>query len=206
MSVRIAVLCSGGGTNLQALIDAQEAGKIDGKIVLVLSNASKAYALERARKHGIEAKFISKKQLGSDVAFNYAILAELRRVRAELVVLAGYLPIVGEQIVRAYEHRIINIHPALIPAFCVPGMYGHHVHEAVLAYGAKISGATTHFVDEQVDHGGVIMQESVPVLEDDTPDTLAARVLTVEHRILPESVRLFCAGKLGVDGRRVHVL
>ena len=206
MSVRIAVLCSGGGTNLQALIDAQEAGQIDGKIVLVLSNASKAYALERARKHGIEDKFISKKQLGSDVAFNDAILAELRRVRAELVVLAGYLPIVGEQIVREFEHRIINIHPALIPAFCGPGMYGHHVHEAVLAYGAKISGATTHFVDEQVDHGGVIMQESVPVLEDDTPDTLAARVLTVEHRILPESVRLFCAGKLGVDGRRVHVL
>ena len=206
MSVRIAVLCSGGGTNLQALIDAQEAGQIDGKIVLVLSNASKAYALERARKHGIEAKFISKKQAGSDEAFNDAILAELRRVGAELVVLAGYLPIVGEQIVRAYEHRIINIHPALIPAFCGPGMYGHHVHEAVLAYGAKISGATTHFVDEQVDHGGVIMQASVPVLEDDTPDTLAARVLTVEHRILPESVSLFCAGKLGVDGRRVHVL
>lgn len=206
MSVRIAVLCSGGGTNLQALIDAQEAGHIDGRIVLVLSNASKAYALERARKHGIEAKFISKKQAGSDEAFNDAILAELRRVHAELVVLAGYLPIVGAQIVRAYEHRIINIHPALIPAFCGPGMYGHHVHEAVLAYGAKISGATTHFVDEQVDHGGVIMQASVPVLEDDTPDTLAARVLTVEHRILPESVRLFCAGKLGVDGRRVHVL
>ena len=206
MSVRIAVLCSGGGTNLQALIDAQEAGQIDGEIVLVLSNASKAYALERARKHSIEAKFISKKQAGSDEAFNDAILAELRRVGAELVVLAGYLPIVGAQVVRAYEHRIINIHPALIPAFCGPGMYGHHVHEAVLAYGAKISGATTHFVDEQVDHGGVIMQASVPVLEGDTPDTLAARVLTVEHRILPESVRLFCAGKLGVDGRRVHVL
>ena len=206
MSVRIAVLCSGGGTNLQALIDAQEAGRIDGEIVLVLANASKAYALERARKHGIEARFISKKQAGSDEAFNDAILAELRRVGAELVVLAGYLPIVGAQIVRAYEHRIINIHPALIPAFCGPGMYGHHVHEAVLAYGAKISGATTHFVDEQIDHGGVIMQASVPVLEDDTPDTLAARVLTVEHQILPESVRLFCAGKLGVDGRRVHVL
>lgn len=206
MSVRIAVLCSGGGTNLQALIDAQEAGRIDGEIVLVLANASKAYALERARKHGIEARFISKKQAGSDEAFNHAILAELRRVGAELVVLAGYLPIVGAQIVRAYEHKIINIHPALIPAFCGPGMYGHHVHEAVLAYGAKISGATTHFVDEQVDHGGVIMQASVPVLEDDTPDTLAARVLTVEHQILPESVRLFCAGKLGVDGRRVHVL
>lgn len=200
------MLCSGGGTNLQALIDAVEAGRIDGEIVLVLANASKAYALERARRHGIPAQFVSKKQAGSDEAFNDAILARLREAGAELVVLAGYLPIVGPQIVRAYEHRIINIHPALIPAFCGPGMYGHHVHEAVLAYGAKISGATTHFVDEQVDHGGVIMQRSVPVLEGDTPDTLAARVLTVEHEILPESVRLYCAGKLGVDGRQVHVL
>lgn len=200
------MLCSGGGTNLQALIDAVERGAIDGKIVLVIANASKAYALERARQHGIPAVFVSKKQAGSDEAFNDAILAKLREADAQLVVLAGYLPIVGAQIVRAYEHRIINIHPALIPAFCGPGMYGHHVHEAVLRYGAKISGATTHFVDEQVDHGGVIMQRSVPVLEDDTPDTLAARVLTVEHEILPESVRLFCAGKLGVDGRRVHVL
>lgn len=206
MSTRIAVLCSGGGTNLQALIDAVEAGRIDGQIVLVLSNASRAYALERARQHGIPAQFVSKKQAGSDEAFNDLILEKLREAEAELVVLAGYLPIVGAQIVRAYEHRIINIHPALIPAFCGPGMYGHHVHEAVLAYGAKISGATTHFVDEQVDHGGVIMQKSVPVLEGDTPQTLAARVLTVEHEILPESVSLYCAGKLGVDGRHVHVL
>ena len=200
------MLCSGGGTNLQAIIDAVEAGTIDGKIVLVLSNASKAYALERARQHGIPALFVSKKQAGSDEAFNDEILSRLREVDAELVVLAGYLPIVGSQIVRAYEHRIINIHPALIPSFCGPGMYGHHVHEAVLAYGAKISGATTHFVDEQVDHGGVILQDSVPVLEGDTPETLAARVLTVEHRILPESVRLYCAGKLRVDGSHVHVL
>lgn len=200
------MLCSGGGTNLQALIDAVEAGTIDGQIVLVLANASKAYALERARQHGIPAEFVSKKQAGSDEAFNDVILEKLRAANAELVVLAGYLPIVGRQIVRAYEHRIINIHPALIPAFCGPGMYGHHVHEAVLAYGAKISGATTHFVDEQVDHGGVILQKSVPVLEGDTTETLAARVLTVEHEILPESVRLFCAGKLGVDGRHVHVL
>lgn len=206
MSTRIAVLCSGGGTNLQALIDAVEAGTIDGEIVLVLANASKAYALERARAHGIPAEFVSKKQAGSDAAFNDIILKKLLEARVELVVLAGYLPIVGAQIVREYEHRIINIHPALIPSFCGPGMYGHHVHEAVLDYGAKISGATTHFVDEQVDHGGIILQKSVPVLEGDTPDTLAARVLTVEHEILPESVRLFCAGKLGVDGRHVHVL
>ena len=191
MSKRIAVLCSGGGTNLQALIDAVEAGEIDGKIVLVLANASKAFALEQA---------------GSDEAFNDIILQKLKDAQVELVVLAGYLPILGGQVVRAYEHRIINIHPALIPAFCGFGMYGHHVHEAVLAYGAKISGATTHFVDEQVDHGGIIMQRSVPVLEGDTPDMLAERILTVEHQILPESVKLFCAGKLGVDGRHVHVL
>ena len=206
MSKRIAVLCSGGGTNLQALIDAVEAGEIDGQIVLVLANASKAFALERARKHGIPAEFVSKKQAGSDEALNDIILQKLKDAQAELVVLAGYLPILGGQVVRAYEHRIINIHPALIPAFCGFGMYGHQVHEAVLAYGAKISGATTHFVDEQVDHGGIIMQRSVPVLEGDTPDTLAERVLTVEHQILPESVKLFCAGKLGVDGRHVHVL
>ena len=205
--VKTAVLVSGGGTNLQALLDAQDRGELGAAcICYVVSNRKAAYALERARKHGIEAKFISKKQAGSDEAFNDVILERLRAANAELVVLAGYLPIVGKQIVRAYEHRIINIHPALIPAFCGPGMYGHHVHEAVLAYGAKISGATTHFVDEQVDHGGVILQRSVPVLEGDTPETLAARVLTVEHEILPESVRLFCAGKLGVDGRHVHVL
>ena len=206
MSTRIAVLCSGGGSNLQAIIDSVEAGRIDGEIVLVLANASKAYALERAKNHGIPCEFVSKKQAGSSEAFNDILLEKLQQAKADLVVLAGYLPIVGAQIVRAFPHRIINIHPALIPSFCGVGMYGHYVHEAVLAYGAKISGATTHFVDEQVDHGGVIMQRSVPVLEGDTADTLAARVLTVEHEILPESVRLFCAGKLGVDGRHVHVL
>ena len=200
------MLCSGGGTNLQALIDAVEAGTIDGQIVLVLANASKAYALERARQHGIPAEFVSKKQAGSDEALNDVILERLRAANAELVVLAGYLPIVGKQIVRAYEHRIINIHPALIPSFCGVGMYGHHVHEAVIRAGVKLSGATTHFVDEQVDHGGIIMQRSVPVLEGDDADTLAARVLTVEHQILPESVALYCAGKLRVDGNRVHVL
>lgn len=206
MSTRIAVLCSGGGSNLQAIIDSVEAGKIDGEIVLVLANASKAYALERAKNHGIPCEFVSKKQAGSSEAFNDILLEKLQQAKADLVVLAGYLPIVGAQIVRAFPHRIINIHPALIPSFCGVGMYGHYVHEAVLAYGAKISGATTHFVDEEVDHGGVIMQKSVPVLEGDTPETLAARVLTVEHEILPETVRLFCAGKLGVDGRHVHVL
>ncbi|WP_102410301.1 phosphoribosylglycinamide formyltransferase [Beduinella massiliensis] len=206
MSTRIAVLCSGGGTNLQAILDAIDAGEIDGEVVLVLANASRAYALERARARGVEAVFVSRKQAGSAEAFNDEILRQLLRVRAELVVLAGYLPIVGPQVVASFPHRILNIHPALIPAFCGVGMYGHHVHEAVIAYGAKVSGATVHFVDEQVDHGCIVMQESVPVLETDDADALAARVLTVEHRILPRSVSLFCAGKLRVDGRRVFVV
>ena len=206
MSTRIAVLCSGGGTNLQAILDAIDAGEIDGEVVLVLANASKAYALERARARGVEAVFVSRKQAGSAEAFNDEILRHLLRARAELVVLAGYLPLVGPQVVAAFPHRILNIHPALIPAFCGVGMYGHHVHEAVIAYGAKMSGATVHFVDEQVDHGCVVMQESVPVLQTDDADALAARVLAVEHRILPRSVALFCAGKLRVDGRRVFVV
>ena len=153
MSKRIAVLCSGGGTNLQALIDAVEAGSIDGEIVLVLANASKAFALERARRHGIPAEFISKKQAGSDEAFNDVILQRLRAANADLVVLAGYLPIVGRQIVRAFEHRIINIHPSLIPSFCGKGMYGLRPHEAALAYGVKVTGATVHLVNEIPDGG-----------------------------------------------------
>lgn len=137
MSTRIAVLCSGGGTNLQAILDAIDAGEIDGEVVLVLANASRAYALERARARGVEAVFVSRKQAGSAEAFNDEILRHLLRVRAELVVLAGYLPIVGPQVVASFPHRILNIHPALIPAFCGVGMYGHHVHEAVIAYGRE---------------------------------------------------------------------
>ena len=205
--LKLAVLVSGGGTNLQAVMDAMDAGTItNAQISVVISNNPNAYALERAKNHGIEAVCISPKNFPDREDFNEALLAKIQSYGVDLVVLAGCLVVIPEIMVKAYPNRIINIHPALIPAFCGPGMYGHHVHEAVLAYGAKISGATTHFVDEQVDHGGVIMQKSVPVLEGDTPETLAARVLTVEHEILPESVRLFCAEKLGVDGRQVHVL
>ncbi len=203
---RIAVLCSGGGSNLQALLDAIDAGEIHGEVVLVLSNRSGAYALERARVKGIPALFISKKEAGSDAVFNDTILAHLRLCEADLVVLAGYLPMIGAQIVRAYPNRILNIHPSLIPAFCGQGMYGERVHAAVLAYGAKQSGATVHFVDEVADNGPIVMQAAVPVQEDDDVHTLAARVLTAEHRILPRSVALFCDEKLWVDGRRVRVL
>lgn len=203
---RIAVLCSGGGSNLQSILDAIDAGKIDGEVVLVLANASRAYALERARQAGVEALFVSKKNAGSAKAYNDILLEHIRRAEADMVVLAGYLPLLGEQIIHAYPNRVLNIHPALIPSFCGEGMYGHHVHEAAIAAGVKISGATVHFVDELLDHGGIIMQRSVPVLDSDTADALAARVLTVEHQILPESVALYCAGKLRVDGNRVYVI
>lgn len=205
-AVRIAVLCSGGGSNLQALLDAIDAGRIAGQVVLVLSNRSGAFALERARSRGIPAAFVSKKQAGSDWAYNEAVLERLRAADAELVVLAGYLPMVGPDIVRAYGERILNIHPSLIPAFCGQGMYGERVHQAVLDYGAKVTGATVHLVDEQADHGPIVMQRAVPVEEDDDAHTLAARVLEAEHEILPRSVALYCARKLRVDGRRVSVL
>ena len=204
---RIAVLVSGGGTNLQALIDAQNSGIIkSGELALVISNNSGAYALERATKARIPTAVVLKKECGSQDAFEEKIKTLLSENEIDFIVLAGFMSILSENFTKDFPERILNVHPSLIPSFCGVGMYGHYVHEAVLAYGAKISGATTHFVDEEVDHGGVIMQKSVPVLEGDTPETLAARVLTVEHEILPETVRLFCAGKLGVDGRHVHVL
>ena len=206
MSKRIAVLCSGGGTNLQALIDAVEAGSIDGEIVLVLANASKAFALERARRHGIPAEFISKKQAGSDEAFNDVILQRLRAVNADLVVLAGYLPIVGRQIVRAFEHRIINIHPALIPSFCGTGYYGLKVHEGVLARGVKVTGATVHFVDEGTDTGPIILQKAVEVKEGDTPKILQQRVMEeAEWKILPRAIDLIANGKVQVIDHIVHI-
>ena len=197
MSKRIAVLCSGGGTNLQALIDAVEAGSIDGEIVLVLANASKAFALERARRHGIPAEFISKKQAGSDEAFNDVILQRLRAANADLVVLAGYLPIVGRQIVRAFEHRIINIHPSLIPSFCGVGFYGLKVHEAALKRGVKITGATVHYVDEGMDSGPILLQKAVEVLPGDTPELLQRRVMEqAEWIILPKAIDMIANHRL----------
>lgn len=186
--MKIAVLVSGGGTNLQAILDAVDAGEIDGQVVLVLANASRAFALERARAHGIEALFVSRKQAGSDAAFNDRILEHLLRVRADLVVLAGYLPIVGPQVVRAFEHRILNIHPALIPSFCGKGFYGLHVHEAVLARGCKVTGATAHLVTAGVDEGPILLQKAVDVLPGDTPEILQRRVMEqAEWIILPEA-------------------
>lgn len=198
--VRIAVLVSGGGTNLQALIDAVDKGDISGEIAAVLSDRENAYGLERARKHGIKAIYIERKQLAE------RLITELQKLNIELVVLAGFLSILDRELVKAYEGRIINIHPSLIPSFCGMGFYGERVHKAALEYGVKVSGATVHFVDEGTDSGPIILQEAVPVYFDDTAETLAARVLQVEHRLLPAAVGLFCEGRLRIEGRKVNIL
>ncbi|MGE5630340.1 MAG: phosphoribosylglycinamide formyltransferase [Caulobacteraceae bacterium] len=197
--VRIGVLVSGGGTNLQSLIDSIEKGTINGEIVIVVSDRENAYALERARKHGIQAVHMDRKQS------SIGIMAELEKMKVELVVLAGFLTILDRDFVKAYEGRMINIHPSLIPAFCGKGFYGEKVHKAAVEYGVKVSGATVHFVDEGTDSGPIIIQEAVPVYADDTAEALAARVLEVEHQILPEAVRLYCQGKLKIEGRKVRI-
>jgi len=198
--VRIAVLVSGGGTNLQTLIDAVDKGDINGEIAAVISDNENAYALERARKHGIKAIYINRKLLAE------RLMAELQKLDIELVVLAGFLSILDRELVKAYEGRIINIHPSLIPSFCGKGFYGERVHKAALEYGVKVSGATVHFVDEGTDSGPIIFQEAVPVYFEDTSETLAARVLQVEHRLLPAAVGLFCEGRLRIEGRKVKIL
>lgn len=202
---RIVVMCSGGGSNLQNILDGCAQGRIQGRVVQVISSAAKAYALTRAERAGVPGLALPKARFDSPEAMHRARHQALVAAQPDLIVLAGYLGILPPQTIAAFSGRILNIHPALIPSFCGQGMYGHHVHEAVLAYGAKLSGATVHFVSEEIDGGPVVMQESVPVLDDDTPDSLAARVLTVEHRLLPEAVRLFCEDRLRIEGRRVFV-
>ena len=192
----ISVLVSGGGTNLQAIIDNVENGYIDARIVQVISSKEDAYALERAKKHGIKGIYIGRKNFPDDAARTDAIIKALDDEATDLVILAGYMSVLDGKLINAYRDRIINIHPSLIPKYCGKGFYGHYVHEAVLAGGEKESGATVHFVDEGVDTGKIILQEKVPVFFDDTPDTLAARVLEVEHEILPRAARMFCKGEL----------
>ena len=193
---RIAVLASGGGTNLQALIDARSSGIIkSGEIVTVVTNNSKAYALERAAKAGIASKVITKKECGGDnLVFNKAICDYLRSEKIDVVVLAGFLPIIDGDMLTVYKDRIINIHPSLIPSFCGDGFYGLHVHEAALAKGVKVTGATAHFVNEITDGGKIIMQEAVEVLDGDTPEVLQRRVMEqAEWVILPQAVEKVCA-------------
>jgi len=203
--MNIAVLVSGGGTNLQAVIDEIETGSIPARIDMVISSRKDAYALERAKRHGIEDIYIGKNNFPDLRERNHRLLELLTERKIDLVVLAGYMSILDGDIIRTYENRIINIHPSLIPSFCGKGFYGEKVHRAVLEYGVKISGATVHFVDEGTDTGPIILQEAVPVLDDDNTELLASRVLAVEHKLLPNAIRLFVEGKLKIEGKRVKI-
>lgn len=192
----IAVLVSGGGTNLQSIIDAVEAGKINGQIKLVISNKEGAYGLERAKKHNIRAVFEKDEQ---------AIIDIMKENEIDLVVLAGFLKILSPNFTKAFENRIINIHPSLIPSFCGKGYYGLKVHEAAIEYWVKVSGATVHFVDENADTGPIIRQDTVEVFAGDSPQDLQQRVLKIEHKILSQVVADYCDDKIRVVGRRVFI-
>ena len=197
---RIAVLVSGGGTNLQALIDAQKTGMFgDSEITLVLSSKPGVYALERAENNGIASKVLARKEYDSIASYSKALVDTLTDNRIDLVVLAGFLTIFDEQVYNAFPNRIINVHPALIPSFCGKGFYGLHVHEAALAKGVKLSGATVHFVTEECDGGPIILQKAVEVKNGDTPETLQKRIMEeAEWKILPYAVKLFCDDKIEI--------
>lgn len=204
---RIAVLVSGGGTNLQALIDAQANGALGGgEIVAVISSKEGVYALTRAEKAGIDGYVLPRKSFHSNQAMTIALVELLKSLQIDLVVLAGCMVIFTQELVDAYPNAVMNVHPALIPSFCGEGYYGLHVHEAALRYGVKLSGATVHFVSAECDGGPIILQKSVAVLENDTPETLQKRIMEeAEWQILPEAVSLFCQDRLSVQGRIVMI-
>lgn len=205
--LRVAVLVSGGGTNLQAIIDAVENGAVTNtELVGVISNNKNAYALERAKRHGIWAKCISPKDFDTREAFNLALLEQLHELKADLIVLAGFLVVIPEIVIKEYRNRIINIHPSLIPAFCGTGYYGLKVHEAALARGVKVVGATVHFVDEGTDTGPIILQKAVEVEDGDTPQILQRRVMEqAEWKILPQAIHLIANDKIEVTDGKVRV-
>ncbi|WP_297289360.1 phosphoribosylglycinamide formyltransferase [uncultured Flavonifractor sp.] len=207
MSIRIAVLVSGGGTNLQALIGARDRGELGGgQLAAVISSKEGAYALERAKQAGIPCYVVARKNYDSNRAMTEALVAKLKDLNIDLVVLAGFMHILTEEMVKAYPNAILNVHPALIPAFCGAGYYGIHVHEKALAYGVKITGATVHFVNEEPDGGPIVLQRAVAVQPGDTPETLQRRVMEqAEWHILPQAVALFCQGRLCVQGRLVTI-
>lgn len=202
---KIAVFASGSGSDFQSVIDANEREQFC-EISLLVASKEGIYAIERAKQHGIDHIVRSKKDFPSSEAMFEDIIAELKKRGVDYIVLAGYLSMITPNFVRAFSDRIINIHPSLIPSFCGKGNYGLNVHRAVLEYGVKISGLTVHFVDEQYDSGAIILQRAVEVKDDDTPETLQARILEEEHRALPEAVRLLTTGKLKKEGRKVTVL
>ena len=204
---KIVVLVSGGGTNLQALIDAQARGELGGgRITCVISSKPGVYALERAKKAGIPTRVLRRKDFPDTESYSAAMLEAFYEEYADLIVQAGFMTILDERICRAYPNKMMNVHPALIPSFCGKGYYGLHVHEAVLARGVKVTGATVHFVNEICDGGPIILQKAVDVQAGDSPETLQRRVMEeAEWKILPEAVRLFCEGKLAVNGATVTI-
>ena len=206
--LNIAVFVSGGGTNLQALIDAQDRGEIkNGKITFVLASNENAYALERAKKAGIDTAVVSRKQYESKADYDKAVLKTLDGRDIDLIVLAGFLSILGEDLVSKYNNRIINIHPSLIPLFCGDGFYGKKVHKAVLNSGMKVTGATVHFVNEITDGGAIILQKAVPIEQGDNEDILQYRVMRqAEWEILPKAVSLFCEGRIKINGNKTEII
>ena len=206
--LNIAVFVSGGGTNLQALIDAQDRGEIkNGKITFVLASNENAYALERAKKAGIDTAVVSRKQYESKADYDKAVLKTLDGRDIDLIVLAGFLSILGEDLVSKYNNRIINVHPSLIPLFCGDGFYGKKVHKAVLDRGMKVTGATVHFVNEITDGGAIILQKAVPIEQGDNEDILQYRVMRqAEWEILPKAVSLFCEGRIKINGNKTEII
>ena len=204
---KIAVLVSGGGTNLQALIDAQERGELGcGRITLVIASKPDVYALERAKNHGIASQVLARKEYESIAAYSKALTDALVAAEADLVVLAGFLTIIDEQVYNAFPNRILNVHPALIPSFCGKGFYGLHVHEAALEKGVKVSGATVHIVTPECDAGPIVLQKAVEVKDDDTPEALQKRIMEeAEWKILPAAVKLFCEDRITVKDNRVYL-
>ena len=204
---KIAVLVSGGGTNLQALIDAEKRGELGaGKITLVVASKPGVYALERAANAGIEGRVLARKDYDSIAAYSKALADEMTAAGIDLVVLAGFLTIFDEQVYEAFPNKILNVHPALIPSFCGKGFYGLHVHEAALAKGVKVSGATVHIVTPECDAGPIILQKAVAVMQDDTPEVLQRRIMEeAEWKILPEAVRLFCEDRITVENNKVYI-
>ena len=202
--IRLAVLLSKSGTSLQNFLDRIGDGRLNAQVVAVGSNNTRAFGLERARRASIPTFAVDAKDAGSLAEFSRRIFDHCRNARADLVCLAGFLQLI--EVPDDFLGRVMNVHPALIPAFCGKGYYGHHVHEAALEAGVKISGCTVHFADNQYDHGPIILQRTTPVLDDDTPASLAARVFDLECEAYPHAIQLFAQGRLKVEGRRVRVL
>lgn len=203
--MNVAVFASGRGSNFQAILSAIQQGYLPARVTLLISNKADAGAVELARAHNIPALHLSQKSFSSEDAYAARMLDVLHEHHVEMIALAGYLKRIPSAVIERYRNKILNVHPALLPAFGGPGMYGHHVHDAVIACGAKVSGATVHIVDEEYDRGPIVIQKSLEVANDDTPESLAAKVLNIEHEIYPKALKAFVEGRVKIEGRKVWV-